>query len=384
MNRYPSRFAGMALAAIASLCFLGTPSRAQFFNPSWRITPFMPNIPLGGFTTPYGSFYFGQAQTLSLYRVLPTGQSFSFNYSFYQAGLPVLNNYLVRPVYIGGGGGFGGGFNSISAGTYNPTLTRMQQDLGQAQMQLNQLQTTTPAARNEFDRWVADRSTLQANTDPTKTVDAALIHPSEDDILSGKVLNELAARIVAQEKAGKRATAALCPPELMEAIVFDGGPAADAANAFRVERLSFPPLLMKPELDAVRDELVEVYAPVSAAVLAGKRVESLQADKLLQGVKKARDATAAITKEAPVVDAVAVARFFHELENAAKFVKEPQSIGIVGSKWQSIGSNVSELVQHLTKFKIKFGRVTIGSESAYLSLHRGLLAYYASLSLAKK
>jgi hypothetical protein len=37
----------------------------------------------------------------------------------------------------------------------------------------------------------------------------------------------------------------------------------------------------------------------------------------------------------------------------------------------------------MAKYELRFGPVQAGEESAYFSLHRGLLGYYASLSQAK-
>jgi len=66
-----------------------------------------------------------------------------------------------------------------------------------------------------------------------------------------------------------------------------------------------------------------------------------------------------------------------------KYLKQADSAGVLGTKWNTVGVNVSDLVKHLHKYQVRFGRVSNGDDAAYGSLHRGLLAYYAALSQAK-
>jgi len=372
-------------SVIVLLVILGSSgiASAQYY-PTWRPSPYMPAIPLGGFYSPWGSFYFGQAQALSATRVFPNGQVLSFNYSYYNAGLPLLNNYLVNPVYRNIGGGTYGGFNSVTSGASNPGLARMQQDIGQAQRIVNQLGANAGKSGDNLDRWIDERTTPEPQANPMKAIDLALINPPEEEILSGKALNELAARIADLEKHGKKASAGLCPPDLMNKIVFAGGPAADTANALRNAAPSFPEVLVQPRFASLRTDLTEAYTPVASVVLTVKKVDAASADKLAAAVKKARDAAAPGLADASVADATSVANFFNQLEVAAKFVREPAAIGVVGPKWATVGSNVAELLQHLAKYQIRFGRVSSGDEATYFSLHRGLLAYYAALSQAKK
>jgi hypothetical protein len=356
-----------------------TPVQAQYF-PLWRANPYMPAIPLGGFSSPWGSFQYGQAQSLSLYKVLPTGQTMNFSFSSYSAGLPLWNNSFVQPIYLGGSSGLSGGFTTNR--TYNPTLARIQNEIGIAQKQMASLPKSREDNRDELARWASERTRDTGDNDPLKAVDAAMINPAVEEILNGQILNEIAARIQKLEKAGKRASSSLCPPEMMAVLVFDGGPAADTANAFRKTEPSYPELLASPMFLDQRKGLTEAFSAVATLVHAGKKPELALINQLEAAAKKAHDEADLLVKSASIEQSAAVARFFNELESGCRYLKT-HPVGVVGPKWLTTGSTVQELVQHMAKYELRFGPVQAGEESAYFSLHRGLLGYYASLSQAK-
>jgi|GEM_PF-1882676 len=379
----PGKFIHMAVAlTLSASAFFGISQSAQAQYRYGYFAPFIPNIPLGGFRSPYGSFYFGQAYNLNLYKVLPNGQYYNFNYSYYQSGLPLFNNF-VAPVYLGGYSGMNGGFGT-SYNSYNPGLARSINNLHLAQQQMPELRARNNRGNEEVDRWATERMKPETPDDIAKSVDINLINPSNGDILNGRILNELAARIMKREKEGKRASSALCPPELMDKIVFAGGGSADAANVLRRDELAFPASLKFPQFEDSRKDLAQTATPVLAAVHDNKKVEPRDSEKLLLAAMTAHDLSSKFMKDAPIVQASEVARFFNALESASKYLKAPESVGIIGTKWSTTGSNVSELVNHMSKYKLRFGHVPEGEESAYYSLHRAMLSYYAALSPDKK
>jgi hypothetical protein len=169
----------------------------------------------------------------------------------------------------------------------------------------------------------------------------------------------------------------------MEAVLFEGGPAADAANQFRAVELVYPEALQGMAFDDLRDGLSRAYSTVALSAHAGKRVLVADADRLVKEVAKARQTAAPLLKEASVDATAEVSQFFTHLESAAKYLKDPNATGVAGTKWSSIGATVAELVKHSNRFKLQFGPAAAGDEAAYESLYRGLLAYYAGLMQAK-
>ncbi|MEO2089852.1 MAG: hypothetical protein ABGY75_10200, partial [Gemmataceae bacterium] len=100
-------------------------------------------------------------------------------------------------------------------------------------------------ATADLDRVLRDPAARRDAQAPA--IDAALVSPPDEAVLSGEVLGRLAALIADLEAKGKKTESGLCPPELMLKVVFDGGPAADAANQFRTVELAFPSALTGAE-----------------------------------------------------------------------------------------------------------------------------------------
>jgi hypothetical protein len=240
-------------------------------------------------------------------------------------------------------------------------------------------------ATPDFDRWLNDQTKSRRTTDPNEVpkLNPALLNPPDQLILDGGVLNELAALVTDLEAKGKKAEPGLCAPDLMTKVMFDGGAAADAANLFRHTELTFPEPLRAAGYATLRTNMEKAYTPVAAAAAAGKRVSAADADRLLKEVASARQAAGDLVKDGCVGDAKSVCGFFNRLEAAAKFAKDPAATGVAGTKWAVLGATVADLVKHVNKHKLKFGKAADGDEAAYFSLHRGLLAYYAGLTQAK-
>lgn len=212
----------------------------------------------------------------------------------------------------------------------------------------------------------------------------ALIEPSDRDILSGKVLNELAVTIRGLESKGAKAESPLLPAELVSHVNYDGGPSANVIGLLRTGKPAFPAALMAPEYDAVRADLDKAMTPVLDPIAAGKRPEAAAVDRLSAATKKAKDATAAKQKAMAAGEASELNRFFTTLDSLAKVGKDSGTAGLFPQRWASVGATVAELVRHMDKYKLTFAPASPGDEDVYYSLHRGLVGYYAALAQAKK
>jgi hypothetical protein len=58
--------------------------------------------------------------------------------------------------------------------------------------------------------------------------------------------------------------------------------------------------------------------------------------------------------------------------------------GLVNPAWATEGTNVADLVKHMTKYKLQFGPAAEGDEPSYLVLHRALTTYLFVLTQPKK
>jgi hypothetical protein len=228
-------------------------------------------------------------------------------------------------------------------------------------------------------------SARPANGDKPAGVNPDLLNAPEDQVLSGKALNGLAAAIRGLEAKGAKADSPLLPAGPLARIEYTGGPAADALMLLRGGRPEFPVPLRADRFDRVRADLDRPIAGVADPILAGKRVEAPAADRLAAAARKAKADVAPAAREWTVSDAAAVTRFFDRLLALAEVARTPAAAtGLVVPKWSTIGASASELVSHLDRHKIAFGPAEAGAQEAYDAVHRGLVGYYVSLAQAGK
>ena len=374
------RPAALFLFAIAASVASVTVSQAQNFgyNNNYYYNP--------AFQTPH-RFYSYQYFSLSgvsstgvpynIYRFNSTVSPFPIN--------PFSNTGGYAPAYnpTYSSGSMSGGYANSYEGS-SPELVRQRQALKSAQDSVKWNPGAEVAQKNDFDHWLNEQSSRRDVNNPAQpALEIGLINPNDEQLLSGLSLNELAGRILALEAKGKKAAPGLCPPDLVDKILFTGGPAADALNLFHANKIECPDILKMPDFNMLLEGFEKAYTPVATAIQGGKKALPADLDRLQVIFEKAKPTTEPMLKSAPIRDARALLAFYASLDAALKYLKTPESIGVVGSKWNSIGVNVSDLVKHLQKYQIRFGRAAAGDDAAYGSLHRGMLAYYAALSQAK-
>jgi hypothetical protein len=294
-------------------------------------------------------------------------------YPYPAYGYPAYGGYY-NPYMAGGVGTYGGSSNSYA----NPFVREQLRVFKNAPVP-NQEKGENPAPGNQG----AELRNRPAGLVLTG-LNRALIEPADRDILSGKVLNELATTIRGLESKGAKAESPLLPAELVSHVNYDGGPSASVIGLLRTGKPAFPTALMAPEYDGLRADLDKAMMPVLDPIAAGKRPEAAAVDRLSAATKKAKDATDAKQKNLPAGDATELNRFYTTLDSLAKVGKDSGTAGLFPQRWASVGATVSELIRHMDKYKLTFAPASAGDEDVYYSLHRGLVSYYAGLSQAKK
>jgi hypothetical protein len=131
------------------------------------------------------------------------------------------------------------------------------------------------------------------------------------------------------------------------------------------------------------EPLIQAYAPVATVLFANKRVTPAESQKLTDAIAQLRAAMEPYVSQASIPDAGKLLSFFNAMERAARFSSEADASAVLISKWASVGCNVSDLVKHMAKLKVRFGRAAVGDELVYATLHRAMLAYYAAIAVAK-
>lgn len=381
MTTHPRLFPLAAVLGGLALLATAAPAHGQYFPPAafhpitrgfqfQAVNQFMGN--------PYAQ---GRYQWQVFSRVSQSGVGFYGNAYLYQ----FMGYY--RPGAVG--------YNA-----YEPTTSLSSGFGSNAKVMAEQRSAIAEAQRNatwdkgatqnapDFDRWLKDAATRREGpTAPEKgakelPIDPALVNPPDEAILSGEALNRLAARIRELEKLGRKATPGLLAPELTTKIVFAGGP-SDAANLYRGTELKYPTTLLGVQFDPLRKELDKAFTPVAKDAHAGKKTNPADVDRLLKAITKASELTRQTVADAPFTEACDVCEFYTTLESATKVLKDDKAAGVAGKEWLVVGATVAEVVQHQSKYGLRFGPAKSGEEAAYFSLHRGLLAYCVGLAQAK-
>lgn len=357
--------------AVASAQFGTVRYNYQFgLYPSAQFNPFLPTLP----TAP-GRFAF------SGYTMTGVGLNGPYSVS---VGYYKNTSLTIAPAYSPYSGGYYGGVGGGSVVNNGAVANRQRSAIASAQKGAKLDEGVKPSTP-DFELWMKEQVNRREANDPAKPVaiDPALLTPPAEAIRNGDALNRLVGLVSGLEAKGKKAESGLCGPELMGAVVFEGGPGADAANQFRTAELEYPEVLKGMPFDDLRDGLSKAYSAVAVPAHAGKRVLAAEVDRLLKELAKARQTAAPLLKEASLSDTAEASQFFTHLESAAKFLKDPNATGVAGEKWTSIGATIADLVKHSNRFKLRFGPAAAGDEAAYESLYRGLLTYYAGLMQAK-
>src|SRR5262249_20422392 len=77
-------------------------------------------------------------------------------------------------------------------------------------------------------------------------------------------------------------------------------------------------------------------------------------------------------------------RFLNEIDDTIRVLQDPNVGNYVTQKWAAKGNNVAQLVQQMSGQGLKFAPAVSGDESAYVSVHRAMVAYYAGPEVAKR
>jgi hypothetical protein len=367
-----SRFVKLLTLSFAAGAVVLTTARPAAAQLAW-IRPAYPGFQPWIYRTQYSGMFFPS----------PTGGYGFYTQHQYYSSSP-LTTYLYNPGIMPGAYSYG----SASA------LTGIGQNLaGREQLALQQAQRDArndAAARQQiFDQWAYERGSKRIDSNAPKSAPEglrpAVLTPSAEDLTSGKALNELLAAIQGLEGKGAKAEAPFLPPDSVARIVFAGGPAADALNLFRSDRVDFPAALRGPEYDDFRAAIEHDIAEVAAQVRAGKKVDPMVYDRLSDNARKLKlRVIPAVRGDLVFDDATAAIGFVNRLEATAKFLKSTGANGLFVSGWQTIGVALNDLTKYMGRFKLQFGPVASGDEGVYAALHRGMVGYYAQLSQPRR
>ena len=380
-----------------------TPGRAdaQFYNnfsrnyysgySSGYNSGFMPGLYLNNpytgqsFNYNYSSYTYLNADYVNPY----TGIRNSFYYNTYQTGpflptLPFVSPYAY-PQYSGFNNGyFSGGVGANGGAANNPAANPVVQE----QIRLLRAAGAKPndndveARKMIADQWAYEQRAKKAVA-VAPAAGVAFQNAPEEQILSGRSINELATAIRALETKGAKSPASLLPGDLLSHVSYAPGVPADVIELAAAGKLNFPEALGSREWMAVRTDLEKAATSVLELAAAGKRVPPAVGEKLAAEVKTARKEIAPLLRESSFTEATELTRFLNLLDSLAKLGTDADLNGVYAPKWATVGAGVDEYVRHLGKYKLAVTNYGNGDDDAYLALYRAMLDYYNALSAKK-
>jgi len=308
-------------------------------------------------------------------------RAYSYNAAYTGYGNPFRPTYIIPPTYSG----------YMTGGSLaNPAIDNAQRNFEAAQRQAAAMRHLPANAKTAiYDQWAYEKLGVQglpalAKGDVPESLEKALAG-DEASLMSGVALNHITVAIVALEGKGAKGASAFLAPNLLSEVRFGGSPTADALNVIRSSgKLEIPAAFDTEPLRPLSGPLERDFAALTAPVLLGKQVEQAKLMKFEATLKQAQDAAAPLVRTLQFEDAIAVRKFLNQLDAAVKVLKDPSAAGFVNPKWDTEGTNVADLVKHMTKYKLLFGPAGTGNEDAYLALHRGLSGYLFVLSQSIK
>jgi hypothetical protein len=297
---------------------------------------------------------------------------------------------MPTPVYSWSGRGVPmSGYLSGSIGRYEST-SAVQRDFARAQRDAAELWGNPEAVKRMIsDQWAYEKIGLAPAAPglgkaPADALAVALRASTESEVASGEALNHILAAIVTAEAKGAKGVSAFLPPQVLSDVRF-AGPAGETLNLLRLSgRLPFPAAFDDPTLRPLREAIERDFAAAATPVLAGKPPEPAKLTALEATLAKMEKVAPPILRELSFQEAIAARRFLNQLAGAIRTLKAGGVTGLVNAAWATEGTNVANLVKHMTKFKIQFGPAAEGNEPSYLALHRGLATYLFVLSQPKK
>ena len=399
-----SRFVRFAAAlGLGLLGVAGSPGTASaqiygggFQRQGFGYRTYHPLAPLANSLVPQPSYAY-QVAGFQRYQISVPGangpinlgysRAFNYNVAWTGYGNPFRSTYILPPTYP-----YTTGSYMTGGSVANPAIDNMQRNFEAAQREAARMRDVPANAKTAiYDQWAYEKlgvtglPGLAKGESQPEALQKALVGADEAAITSGEALNHIMVAAVAQEGKGAKGVSAFLAPNLLSDVRFGGSPTAEALNVVRSSgKLDIPAAFDSEPLRAYSGPLERDFAALTAPVLLGKSADPSKLVKFEATLKQAQDAAAPLVRTLPFEDAIAVRKFLNQLDAAVKTLKTPGAAGFVNPKWATEGTNVEDLVKHMTKHKLLFGAAAAGNEEAYLALHRALSAYLFVLSQGAK
>ena len=209
-------------------------------------------------------------------------------------------------------------------------------------------------------------------------IEAELLNPSDDALLSGNALNELAETIRTLRADRPTTSGPFVPASVLKDIRFQGSDAAMVLTLFSKPGTEMAKPFQKPENIAPRVALKEPLAAFKSAYATGKGIPLNVSEKITKAITQAR----AVLDQTKSSDVDRMRKYIDQLEKVVEFAQTPEGRGAYHAKWFSVGASVDNVITNMEQYKIEFAPGDKSDRPEYQLLYRAMLNYYAKLKQA--
>jgi hypothetical protein len=296
----------------------------------------------------------------------------------------VLPYYV--PAYLGYGyhpvGGYAAGVADIVAAQGQFIL-----DAEQSRLLLQQRkQARSDTRRNRFDEWQYERAhtpTLEDERERSRLEELRRSRndPPKTEIWSAKALNDLLYPI-SKANPGEESTAPYVPLDanVVRHINLSSGATMGSLGVLKdAGKLRWPAPLQGDQYKKNRQGLDE-FGPRAFKEAQEGAVQAQTIRELTDSVDAMTEQLKRNVGKIPSNDYIPARRYLRELESAIRTLQDPNVANYANGKWAAKGDTVHALVANMNRQGLKFAPAVEGDESAYIALHRALVAYECGLS----
>jgi hypothetical protein len=280
----------------------------------------------------------------------------------------------------------GNSYTYLPSAGYNPVYASQSQALRKARKQFDSADSS-PERREIVTRMPDlrfDRSSPEFFEGLPTSFKSAVLTTTQEEILSGRAINDLLTTAIDLEKRGSRANGSYLSAELVTALRFAGNANADLSNWIHAGEIDYGSVFKSEAYATPRSWLKHDFGIVATNLLAGKTPDSSLYQGLVTAGKTFRRTFDEQKAKLSAADVKNSEQFLARYDAVVSIVRSPASTELGQADWSTFGVSVVELVGHCEKFKMRFGPVPEGREETYRALHKVLADYSVSLAEVRR
>ena len=311
---------------------------------------------------------------------IPYNYNFSYQYSGFAPYVPGATNRYNAPASYNSTPYYNQSANSYESPSRNPIVEqrlRVMKMAGRAPVQPMK-KPAAEAAMQPVPQALPGKPGNNPEEIDAATVEANLPNPSDDALMSGTALNQLAQAIVPLHNEQPKMSGPFITSSVLEDVHFQGSDAAIALMLFSKYGTELSKPFLKSENIAARVALKEPISEFKTAYGTGKVIPSATIDNMAKGIGFAQ--TALDQSKSPEVDEMR--QYLDHLKKLVAFAQTPEGRGAYNPKWFSIGVSVNDLLSYMSQYKTEFAAGDATARNEYRLLYRAMLEYYVKLKRA--